>query len=307
MQRSEGPGTRGTTGPSARPLLACAAMDRASIRIGRVEVTALTDAEGDTDPITEAFPGVPAEDLLGMRDRYPGIYGTDDAWRLIVRAWLVRHPDGLSLMDTGIGVAAWFPTPGRLQQLLEQMDVRPADIDTVVISHVHDDHVGGTVTPEGPPAFPNARYVIQAADIAAQRTWATEDEWNLDIWDRLLVPIIDAGVVQEVDGDHVLTDLLRLQHAPGHTPGHQVLHVEDAGERLVITADTWNHPGQLAHPEWPSGADADHAGAAAARHALMPALTAEPAAIIAPTHFAEAFGLIVDGPTGEPAWAPHTA
>ena len=276
------------------------------MRIGQVAVTALVDGRQDIGPIVEEFPDVPAEDLLAMRDRYPGIYGQDAAWRLTVRAWLIRHPGGLLLMDTGVGNADWFPAPGRLMEELAGSGVAAADIDTVLISHIHDDHIGGTMIAEDTPAFPNARYMLQAADVDAQRTWAAQSEEDRDIWDRLLHPLLAGGVLDQVDGDSAITDLVRLQHAPGHTPGHQILHVEDAGERLVITADTWNHPGQFAHPDWPSGADADHAAAAATRRALLPILTADPAALLAPTHFAEPFGRVVSGRSGALEWVPHT-
>jgi glyoxylase-like metal-dependent hydrolase (beta-lactamase superfamily II) len=282
-------------------------MDDPTFTIGRVQVTAITDGAEDIGPITESFPAIPAEDLLSDRDRFPGLYGADDAWHIFIRVWLIRHPGGLLLMDTGVGHADWFPATGRLPEALAAAGVAPTDVDTVVISHTHDDHIGGNVTPQGTPAFPNARYMIQFADVATERAWAQEAEENREMWDQLLQPLIDADVLDQVDGDHVLTDLLRLQHAPGHTPGHQILHAEDAGARLVLTADTWNHPGQFAHPEWPSGADADHDLAAATRRSLLATLTADPPATLAPTHLAEAFGTVITGPDGVPEWTPHRA
>ena len=84
----------------------------------------------------------------------------------------------------------------------------------------------------------------------------------------LLAPLEDAGVLDPIEGDHRLADGVELHHLPGHTPGHQILRVVAGADRLTISADTWNHPAQLAHPEWPSGPDDDHAGAAEARRLL---------------------------------------
>lgn len=277
-----------------------------TLQVGRVEVIALMDAIGDTGPMTEMFPRSPADGLLAYKDRHPAIYGEDDAWRIHVRTWLLRHPDGLLLLDTGLGKAEWFPGEGRLQEALAEVGVDPGTIDTVAISHVHDDHLGAAVLPDGTPAFPNARLVIQSADVEALEAWAEESEEDRGIWDGQLRPLMDAGLVDRIDGDHRLSDALHLQHLPGHTPGHQVLHVEDGGTHLIITADTWNHPAQLAHPEWPSGADADDAAAAAARRAFLPVVTSDPSIVIAPTHFDRPFGSVTNDANGEPMFVAHT-
>ena len=280
----------------------------ARVRIGRVEITSLVDGRGDIGPMTESYPDVSRDELLAARDRYPDIYTADDAWTLTIRAWLLRHPGGTLLLDTGVGVADWFPEPGRIHRALAEAGCAAADIDTVVLSHVHDDHTGGTMSDDGTtPAFPNARYLVQAADVAAQRAWATENDEDRGVWERLVRPLLDAGVADQVDGDHDLTDLLRLQHAPGHTPGHQILHVEDAGAHLILSADTWNHPGQIPHPEWPAASDADAAGATATRRALLPTFTAEPSPLLAPAHFAEPFGTIGTDLDGHVVWRPHTS
>ena len=97
----------------------------------------------------------------------------------------MRHPAGLLLVDTGIGRSGapgveWFGVPGTLLDALRETGT-PADaIDTVLLTHVHDDHIGGTVAFDDQqvpaPAFPNARYVLQAADREWQRELARTDE-----------------------------------------------------------------------------------------------------------------------------------
>lgn len=285
-------------------------MTIATITIGHVEVTALLDGISEDIPILEAFPDAPPDALLAARDRFPGVYGADDTWRLTVRAWLVRHPEGELLMDTGVGSTAamsWFPEPGRLHEALAEAGTAAHLVNTVIVSHIHDDHVGGTVTVEGEPAFPNARFVIQRADLDAARTSATAadaDEEDVAVWDTLLAPLETAGLFDVVEGDHALTGSLRLHHAPGHTPGHQVLRITSKSSRALLSADTWNHPAQLAHPDWSSAPDGAPARAAATRRSMLAGLLSHPGTIVATTHFAEAFGHVVNGRDGLATWEP---
>ena len=253
----------------------------------------MTDADFPNAAITDAFPGIPAEELRSAKAEFPGITTDDDRWRLRVRAWLVRHSDGCLLFDTGIGGAtsptqSWAPQMGALPSVLRELGVELPEIDTVAISHVHDDHIGGVLADDGAPLCPNARYVVQRADLEWQRRSAADDEEEAAVWD-LLAAIEAAGAMDAIEGDRQLAPGLELRHLPGHTPGHQVLLVADAGQRMVLSADTWNHPLQLAHPDRPSGPDNDHAGAAAARRALLADLEASPGTVVAPTHFVEPF------------------
>jgi glyoxylase-like metal-dependent hydrolase (beta-lactamase superfamily II) len=281
-------------------------MPHESLQIGSVTVHALLDSDAElSTPMVEAFPDIDPEALLAWRSRDPGLFGHGDTWRLRVRAWLVRHAGGLLLMDTGVGATvsmAWFPDPGRLSEALAELDVAPHHIDTLVISHIHDDHIGGLTTTGSEPAFPNARHLLQAADLEAARADAAEDEEGAEIWDVLLRPVHDAGLLETVEGDERLGPELELHHAPGHTPGHQVLRITSQGNRALLAADTWNHPGQFAHPDWPSGPDRDHAGAASTRRALLAELFSHPGTTVAPTHLTEAFGQVVNGKDGLAAW-----
>ena len=284
-------------------------MDHATRTVGNVEVTAFLDADFAESPIVEAFPDVPSQELLAAKESWPGMYSEDDRWQLRVRAWLVRHAGGLLLLDTGLGggtspTQAWAPVAGSLRSSLAEVGVATHDIDTVALSHVHDDHIGGVLTDDGTgPAFPNAHYVLQTADLEWQRASAREGEEDAAIW-QLLATLEEAGVVDAIDGDTQLSDALELHHLPGHTPGHQVLRIASEGRRMLLSGDTWNHPAQLAHPDWPSGPDHHHAQSAAARRAMVAELLSHPGTVVAPTHFPEAFGEIRSGRDGLPTWTP---
>jgi glyoxylase-like metal-dependent hydrolase (beta-lactamase superfamily II) len=280
-----------------------------TLQVGTVRIDALLDGDDELgESIATQFPDIPEVDLLAWRERAPGVHGPSGGWRLRSRAWLVHHPGGLLLMDSGLGVTdvtmSWFPRPGVLQDVLAEAGVAPHHVDTLVISHTHDDHVGGLVTADGEPAFPNARHVIQQAELETARADAREDEEDAAIWETLLRPIEEAGLFEVLDGDTRLNDELQLHHAPGHTPGHQVLRIASEGRRALLSADAWNHPGQFPHPDWPSGPDRHHAEAAATRRALLAELFSHPGTVLAPTHLAEAFGQVVNGKDGLAAWRP---
>ncbi len=277
-------------------------------RIGSVEVIAVLDADFASGPIVETFPDVPAADVLAAKASFPGVYAEDDRWRLYVRAWLVRHAGGLLLFDAGLGGAtsptqSWAPVTGALALELDALGIERDHIDTVVISHAHDDHIGGVLEDAGAPMFPNARYVIQQADRDWLRDLAPTDEEAAAAL-ALLRPLADAGILEVIGGDHRINTALQLHHLPGHTPGHPVLRIEVGAHRLILCADTWNHPMQFAHPDWPSGQDNHQVQSAAARRSLQAELLSHPGTIIAPTHFDEAFGEMRMGDDGVATWVP---
>jgi glyoxylase-like metal-dependent hydrolase (beta-lactamase superfamily II) len=271
-------------------------MSHETRRIGRFEITAILDADIPDEPMSDAFPDVPTTELEKAKVAFADTYTEDDRWRLRIRVWLVFHPAGSLLLDTGLGGPAspaqsWAQQPGALLSELDGLGIGLDAIDAVAISHVHDDHIGGLLTEDGSPVCPNARYVVQRADVEWLRAAAVDDDEAAAAW-RLLETIEKAGLIDAIDGDHRLGDGMDLWHLPGHTPGHQVLLLADGSERMVLSADTWNHPVQLSNPDWPSGSDHDHAGAAASRRSLLADLETYPGALVGPTHFAESFGEI---------------
>jgi glyoxylase-like metal-dependent hydrolase (beta-lactamase superfamily II) len=283
-----------------------------TLQVGHIEVLALIDGDQDLgSPIAEAFPDIPLERLMAAGIDEPGICGAGDSHRLRVRAWLVRHPAGVLLVDTGIGQTGapgvvWFDAPGRLLEVLRETGTPPDAIDTVLLTHVHDDHIGGTVVFDDDqvpaPAFPNARYVLQSADREWQRELARTDAEERAIETLLLQPLEDAGLLDVVEGDHQLADGLMAHLAPGHTPGHQVVRIHSRNRRALISGDAFNHPLQVGHPDWPAAGDDVPARAAMTRRSLLAELLSHPGTTLAPTHFTGSFGHIGSGADGLAAW-----
>ncbi|WP_231619050.1 MBL fold metallo-hydrolase [Nonomuraea sp. SBT364] len=236
--------------------------------VSGVEVTPLCDAVG---PMGEAI-------RRPLPEMFPGSALPDEPWVLHFHCYLLRDRAGrLTLVDTGIGgtdslASSWAPVPGTLTGELAAAGVAPADVDTVILTHLHSDHASGAVS-DGRPLFENARYVVQQAEL---------DAADGLLADRVLTPL--KGQLLAVDGDAEVTPGVRVHLTPGHTPGHQIARV---GE-LAVTGDLVLHPVQLDDPAVRYVYDDDQERAAATRAAVLGELRAAHA-LLATAHFAEPF------------------
>jgi glyoxylase-like metal-dependent hydrolase (beta-lactamase superfamily II) len=158
-------------------------------------------------------------------------------------------------------------------------------VDAVVCTHLHVDHVGwNTMLENGKwaPTFPKARYLIGRQEY---EFWSTHDnEEQQTMLGDSVTPIFDAGLVQLVELDHVISPEIRLMPSIGHTPGHVSVMIESEGARAVITGDMAHHPCQMAHPNWSIG-DNDRKAAALTRSRLFAEWADQPILVIG-THFA---------------------
>lgn len=236
--------------------------------VAGVEVTPLCDAVG---PMGETI-------RRPLAEMFPGGNLAEAPWTLHFHCYLLRDPAGrLTLVDTGIGgvdspASSWAPVPGSLAGELAAAGVTPAEIGTVILTHLHSDHAGGAVA-DGRPLFENARYVLQQAEFDAARG---------PMLDQVVTPL--KGQLQVVEGDAEIAPGVRVHLAPGHTPGHQIARVGD----LAMTGDLVLHPVQLDDPAVRYVYDDDQDLAAATRAEVLAELRAEHA-ILATAHFSEPF------------------
>ncbi|WP_432013631.1 MBL fold metallo-hydrolase [Streptomyces cucumeris] len=171
--------------------------------------------------------------------------------------WVVRTPRATVLIDTCWGNDK--PRPGfggnldtPWLRLLEELGVTPDDVDIVVCTHLHSDHVGwNTRLVDGKwiPTFPKARYVVPRAEFEYwQKAGRSEFGHDAAFVDSVL-PCVEAGQVDLVEPGYVIDGCLTVEAAPGHTVGQVIVRAESLGERAVFAADAIHVPLQLAYPD----------------------------------------------------------
>lgn len=248
-----------------------------SERAGAYEVMALLDASGPFTLATpeQAFPNATAEDWRRAELVDPGAFGGDGLWHLDFHCFAIRRPGGrFVLVDAGVGpeespAAPWAPVPGRLPELLPAAGIDRADVDTVVLTHLHEDHVGWSVLPDGTPMFPDARYVVQQREVAD-----LEAQGDEAILNYVVRPLRRTGQLHEVGGRvrlmHTGADnRITLLPTPGHTVGHQSVLVEGGRRDIVVTGDALVHAVQLVDPGVAYAFERDRAVARQTREELF--------------------------------------
>ena len=211
-------------------------------------VRPLLDAEGTFATFREAF---------GVDD--------DGPWNLPFFAFLVETGGVTVVVDTGVGPPGgadpFLPErQGRLPAELAAAGVAPPDVDLVVLTHLHVDHVGWTMA-GGRPFFPNARYVVHRDDFE----WITATRPERPYVRENVVALQATGRLELVDGPAEPSPGVRVIRIGGHTPGHCIV---DVGE-VTLLGDLAVHPHQLADPDLAYVAEEDPAATASARRRLL--------------------------------------
>lgn len=254
---------------AAAPVLAAGAEAKAnstiarSFKLGDFSVTTLLDGSLPRDGAQEIFGGGASDEEFAQISADNFI--SPDLAQFFFTPTLVHTGSELVLFDTGLG-------QGGIQAALADAGVTPDQIDVVVITHMHPDHIGGMTTDDA-PTFPNARFVTAATEYDF---WAAQDAGNR-VGDLVAAKVTPQAEKMSFvkDGDQVASGITAIA-AHGHTPGHTVYHLESNGQRLVLTADLANHyVWSFARPDWEVRFDMDKAAATASRRNVLGMLAAD--------------------------------
>lgn len=258
-------------------------------QIGDVRVTRIQEIE--MPGMKWILPDATAENLATIDWIGPFV---DEQGRPVasVHALLIEAPHRTVVVDTCIGndkersIPFWSGMHTSFLEDFEAAGPGVAAVDAVVCTHLHIDHVGWNtrlVDGHWEPTFPHARYLLGRTEWAH---WSAEgDASQQQVLADSVRPVLDAGLVDLVESDHVVCDEVRLEPTPGHTPGHVSVRISSRGEEAVITGDLMHHPGQIAHPEWCAVVDSDVDQAQDTRRDFLARFADTPTLVIG-THFA---------------------
>jgi len=258
--------------------------------VGDAKVTSLVEYFGPTHVPEIAFPefdpAVMARIAAGLPPGhwYPQIH----RFVIAVQIWILAVDDRLILVDTGVGngkprLAARMNMLNTLvPHWMNAAAVTRENVTDVVMTHLHSDHIGWNTTFEDGrwvPTFPNARYHVPKHDF----DYFSRKPLDASLSDSLQ-PVIDAGLVEFIDGQSHVAGHLSVRRAPGHTPGQLNYWLESRGETGVFSADILHHPVQILSPGWNTAFCMLPDEAKKTRAAFL-AEAADTGALVMPCHF----------------------
>ena len=267
-------------------------MNCSKTTVGNVELTSLSDGRLQFET-SEFFPSVPqdawaqyAEDLTPTGNLV-----------MNMGCFLVRSEGKTVLVDTGLGKDSQgleALETGKLVEEFQRNGLSTDDVDIVVITHLHRDHVGWNLSSQNGemrPTFSNARYFVPKADwdIFTRRAGMSVFSYIKD----QVVPLQDMGVLELFEGEHALTSELTTLPTPGHTPGHTSILVASQGERAVLVGDATHIPAQAQETDWSPSADSDKVRSAETRRNLMDRIEGDNALLVSGHYPAPGYGRLV--------------
>ena len=266
-------------------------MPNNKLTIGNVEITSLSDGVLAFD-LCNFFPNIPQADWAGHEHHL----SPDGGVSFNLACFLIRSEGQLIAVDTGMGPKVSPETPwGELLNDFAAHGVRPEEVDMVVMTHAHRDHIGWNLSSQDGkqvPTFPNAKYYVSAKDweachdpslIEARFPNAPDCVW----------PLEDLGVVELVDGERQLTGEISTLPTPGHTPGHMSLVISSQGQQGLVLGDVLHNTVQIENIDWVSRADIDPEQTRITRRNLMERLERDGIPVAAVHLASPGFGRIV--------------
>src|SRR6266851_4269990 len=253
------------------------------LKVGDLEVTALFDGDAVFDAHWLNGTKATMDGVVNALQEDPRLLDVSD------EGFLVNTGKQRILVDAGAG--SWWGggVLGRLEGSLRSAGFTPEEIDIVLITHLHSDHVGGLTTQGGKRVFPNADvYVAKAesdfwlsTEIAAKAPKDAQPFFQSA--QAIAAPYIKAGKWHTFSGSEPIVDGIQLVPLPGHTPGHTGYEFSSKGQNILFWGDIVHAQRvQLQHPEVTAIFDIDQTAAAATCNQLLPKLAREDVLIAVP-------------------------
>jgi glyoxylase-like metal-dependent hydrolase (beta-lactamase superfamily II) len=268
-----------------------------SFAVGNLTVHRVIESEGPLfDPLTffpTSTPELLNENASWMRPHY--IDPASGQLVLCIQSYIVRTPHHNILIDSCVGnhkERAAYPfwnqiTSDRYEKNLAATGLTVDDIDFVMCTHLHVDHVGWNtrlLNGRWVPTFPKAKYVFADRELAfwteKERSEPGKQPWITDS----VLPIIEAGRQEIVTSQHELSDLVKLIPTPGHTIDHYSVRIGKPGADAVLAGDMVHSPLQVRYPELCMRADYDRAQGGTSRRSLFSDLC-DTSTLLCPAHF----------------------
>lgn len=274
-------------------------MSKGVVDLGDVTVSRLEESYGPGFPANMLMPSFDA----GVREEFGPdtiaqfVMPETDQALLSIHTWVIRTPQKTILVDTCNGNHKQRNMPDMAMlntdwlERLRASGIKPEEVDAVVCTHIHLDHVGwntSLVDGDWVPTFPNAKYYFNKTEYEFWNPSVTDQtgmEFNGFVFDDSIKPVFDRGLVELWDGDgHDVDDHFHLELRPGHTPGHAVGWLTGSGGTGLLSGDSMHSAVQVYRPDWNSGFCLDAEGAVATRRAVLEAAV-ERDAVLMPAHF----------------------
>jgi glyoxylase-like metal-dependent hydrolase (beta-lactamase superfamily II) len=274
------------------------------LKVGDLEVTALFDGLAVFDQHVLNGTKATMDEVVKALQEDPHMLEATDT------GFLVNTGKQLILVDAGSGTWYGRGTLGRLAGSLRSAGYTPEEVDLVLVTHLHPDHVGGLTTQDGKRVFPNAEVYIAKAEsdfwlspeIAAKA--AKDAQPFFQSAQAIAAPYIKAGKWHTFSGSEPIVDGMQLVPLPGHTPGHTGYEFSSKGQKILFWGDVVHFQRvQLQHPEVTVVFDIDPTAAAATRLQLLPKLAREDVVIAGPHMLLPGLGRLHKEGSGY-SWAP---
>lgn len=270
------------------------------IKLGDVTVTRVWEYFGSVEMTPDAFFPESPKDVWDDSSPLLTPHFLDSGTNIVnsaIQTWLLRSEGRTILVDTGVGnhkerpyAPVWSHLKTDFLANLARAGVEPEDVDIVINTHLHIDHVGWNTYLDGRqwvPTFPNATYLMPKDDF---EFWNPENghrpllgRGNQNVFEDSVAPVHQAGLTQLWEGSHHIDAGLRLDAAPGHTPGSSVLTLTSGTDRAVFVGDLLHNPVQILEPDTNSCFCEDPAGARATRRKVL-GWAADNNALVVPAH-----------------------